>query len=92
MASGGPAVVPSLSPHTVTAISASPVTPIGSESRETHEMETDDNPLHTANAVPPHIMNTIIDIYTVDESGKPKQAAMSAPFQMVVSLAGPQGE
>ena len=37
-------------------------------------------------------MNTIVDIYTVDESGKPKQAAMSTPFQMVVSLAGPQGE
>ena len=55
-------------------------------------MEMDDNPLHTANAVPPHIMNTIIDIYAVDESGKPKQAATSAPFQTVVSLVGPQGE
>ena len=52
-------------------------------------MEMDDNPLHTANAVPPHIMNTII---AVDESGKPKQAATSAPFHTVVSLVGPQGE
>ena len=48
--------------------------------------------LHTFKNVESTGMNTIVDMYAVDETGNLVQVATSAPFKTVTSLQGPLGE
>ena len=56
------------------------------------DFAVDEDRLHTFENVESASMNNIVDVYALDETGNPMQAATSAPFRMVTLLQGPRGE
>jgi len=80
----GPAVVPPTSPQTH-------LHPETDNWTERTGAESDDIN-NTANPVPHTPENIVVDVYTLDESGKPKKTDTSSPFQTVACLRGPKGE
>lgn len=67
-------------------------TDIPDTTSDTLGFAVDEDRLHTFKNVKATGMNTIIDMYALDMTGSPVQAATSTPFRMVTSLHGLQGE
>ena len=69
-----------------------PVSGEGTSNQAIRYGTENDGIINTTNPVPHTLDNVVVDIYTLDESGKPRKADTSSPFQMVARLCGPQGE
>lgn len=64
----------------------------GTGDQATHSGAESNSISNTANPVPHTPENIVVDVYTLDESGKPKKTDTSSPFQTVACLRGPKGE
>ena len=64
----------------------------GTDNQVIHSSTENDDINNITDLVPHTPENIVIDVYTLDESGKPRRADTSSPFQTVACLHGPKGE